>query len=152
MNEEITRRHNALVSEEDIVYVLGDLMMGPNVESGIALVEQMNGFKVIIRGNHDSLKRTRAYEALYPVYDALRIKECGYNFLCHYPTLTANFEENIKTCTISLFGHTHQQTNFYNEMPWLYHVGMDSHDCYPVSINEVIKDINEQVKNCKAFL
>lgn len=153
MNEELVRRHNYIVQEEDTVYVLGDLMMGPDIESGMELIKQMKGKKIIVRGNHDSDKRVKAYEAIYPVHDALRIKYNGYNFfLCHYPTMTANFESHIKACTISLHGHTHQQTNFYEEMPWIFHVGVDSHNCFPISIDEVIKDINEQVKNCEAFL
>ena len=45
---------------------------------------------------------------------------------------------------INLYGHTHQQTNFFNDNPFMYHVGVDSHDCYPVSIDEIIYDIKEK--------
>lgn len=144
MNEELVRRHNHVVQEEDTVYVLGDLMMGPDVESGMELIKRMKGKKIIIRGNHDSDKRVKAYGTIYPVHDALRIKHDGYNFfLCHYPTMTANFENHIKACTISLCGHNHTLDRFkdMNNGILAYHVELDCHDCYPVSLDKIIFDI-----------
>jgi calcineurin-like phosphoesterase family protein len=74
----------------------------------------------------------------------------GYHFyLSHYPTFTSNLEkESLKQCTINLFGHTHQQDNFYQGIPYLYHVGMDSHDCYPVLLDNAIEDMKQEVKKC----
>ena len=42
---------------------------------------------------------------------------------------------------INLFGHTHQTTNFYNDNPYMYHVGVDSHDCYPVLLEDILESI-----------
>ena len=67
-------------------------------------------------------------------------------FLCHYPTFTANYDDKpYHNHMINLYGHTHQQTNFYNNNPFMYHVGVDSHNCYPVSIEEIDKDIHEKI-------
>lgn len=154
MNEELVRRHNEVVDKDGIVYVLGDSMLGPDPYVGINFINQMNGKKIMILGNHDTKRRVEVYDEYYiPTFDALRIEYKGYKFfLCHYPAMTANFESNIKECTISLFGHTHQQNSFCNEMPWLYHVGADSHDCYPVLLDNVIQEIKDKVKECKIFL
>ena len=45
---------------------------------------------------------------------------------------------------IVLHGHTHQTTNFTNDNYFVYHVGVDSHNLYPVSLEQIIKDIQEK--------
>ena len=54
--------------------------------------------------------------------------------------------------TLNLYGHTHQQTNFYQDMPFIYHVGLDSHNCTPVHIDQIIEDMKNKVDECKAML
>ena len=69
--------------------------------------------------------------------------------MTHYPCFTANLEkESLKQCTINLYGHTHQMTNFYQDIPFMYHVGIDSHGCAPVSIDQAILDMKAKVKEC----
>ena len=73
--------------------------------------------------------------------------------MSHYPTFTANLEkESLKQCTINLYGHTHQQSNFYNDIPFMYHVGVDSHNNCPVSIDEAIRDMYRKAEECKEQL
>ena len=78
----------------------------------------------------------------------------GYHFyLSHFPTLTGNLEkESLKQCTCNLFGHTHQTTNFHLDMPFMYHVGVDSHNCYPVSLDDIIQEMKAKVIECLAEL
>ena len=74
----------------------------------------------------------------------------GYHFyLSHFPTITSNLEkETLKQCTICLFGHTHQNNNFFMDMPFMYHVGVDSHNCTPVLLDDAIEDMKAKVKEC----
>ena len=86
---------------------------------------------------------------------AYLIKYRKYSFyLSHYPTLTANLDEGapLKAKVINLFGHIHQQSNFYMDNPAMYHVGVDSHNCYPVLLDTIIEDINQQAKECLKML
>ena len=74
-------------------------------------------------------------------------------YLSHYPTLTGNLEkESLTQMTLNLFGHTHQKTNFYMDMPYMYHCGIDSHDCKPVLLDNIIEEMYAKVKECKEFL
>ena len=75
-------------------------------------------------------------------------------YLSHYPTFTSNLEKgnNIREHVVNLFGHTHQQTNFYNDIPFMYHVGVDSHNCTPVLIDDIIEDIKNKTKECMEYL
>ena len=155
MNKAIVERHNALVAPEDIVYVLGDLMLGDI--SNIKYIEQMNGWLRIVRGNHDTDNRALTYMGLskfMTMGDALTLKYKQHHFyFSHYPTLTGNLEkESLKQMTLNLYGHTHQKTNFYMDMPFMYHVGVDSHDCKPVLLDDIIEKMYAKVKECKEFL
>lgn len=156
MNAAIVENWNNTVSMEDDVYVLGDLMLNDNDE-GLRLIKSLKGNIHIVLGNHDTDSRIEFYNQCWNVVEvenALRLKYNGYHFfMTHYPCITANLEkESLKQCTINLFGHTHQQNNFYQDMPFMYHVGVDSHKCVPVSIEQVIEDCKAKVKECKAFL
>ena len=53
---------------------------------------------------------------------------------------------------VNLFGHTHQTSNFYKGDPWMYHVGVDSHDGYPISLDQVLEDIRAEMKKCETML
>lgn len=151
MSEKIISRWNSRITKDDDVYILGDLVMG-GVEN-VELLKQLNGKIHIIYGNHDGPKKREAYAELENVIEcgwANMIKYKKYNFyLSHYPTITDN--EDIgeivspKECVINLFGHTHQFDDFYDTNDGynfrMYHVGVDSHDCFPVPIDEVIEEI-----------
>lgn len=74
-------------------------------------------------------------------------------YLSHFPTLTANLnDKNIKQCVINLFGHTHQQTNFYEDRPYMYHVGVDSHNSTPILLDDIIEEIFTKAKECENYL
>lgn len=157
MNNAIIERHNKVVSPEDDVYVLGDLMLGSDLEKGLNLINQLNGKLHIVRGNHCTDRRWEAYQELSNTIEAdnaLYLKYHKYHFyMSHYPSLTGNLEtEALKQMTLNLYGHTHQKTNFYMDIPYLYHCGMDSHNCQPVLLDDIIKEMHTKVEECKSFL
>ena len=156
MNDAIVSNWNAIVQPEDDVYVLGDIMLNDN-ESGIKLLKQLKGKIHIILGNHDTEARVELYNNCYNVVEvcyATVIKYNGYHFyLSHYPTMTANLEkESLKKCMINMFGHTHSKNKFYNDIPFMYNVACDAHNCTPVSIEQAIIDMEAKVKECKDML
>ena len=67
-------------------------------------------------------------------------------YMSHYPTLTANFDEkHFSQHVINLHGHTHQRTNWLQlDNPFMYHVGVDSHNNTPVHIDEILVDIKNR--------
>ena len=160
MNAEIIRRWNERVYPDDDVYVLGDLTLG-DVEEGIRLIAKLNGYLHIMRGNHDTDKKVERYLELPNVVsvqyaDVLKYGKAVF-WMGHYPTITANYDDDkpwVKH-VVCLFGHTHQEQPFYNDNPYMYNVGMDAHNCTPITIDEIIADIrkkkeelnNEQMAN-----
>ena len=147
MNEAIIEKWNKVVRKDDIVYHLGDVMLMDNI-TGLKLLRQLNGTIYIALGNHDTDSRVCQYKNCYNVTDiqfGYRVAGPGKKtlVLTHYPTITANGED---TRTLNLFGHTHQKTNFFKnedgtERKYMYHVGMDSHDCTPVNLEDILAEI-----------
>ena len=148
MNEEIIKRHNSVVSENDDVYVLGDLCMSADLLGNKNLIERLNGRLHIVYGNHDTDNRIGMYLTCQNVVElcgyATILKYKKYRFyLSHYPTNTGNYDDDgrgLKGRTINLCGHIHT-TNEFEDMDkgqLSYHVEMDAHDCYPTSIEEII--------------
>lgn len=157
-DKEIIRKWNEVVSPEDTVYLLGDLMLNDN-EHGMECLKRLNGNIKIIWGNHDTDTRKALYETLPNVEIlgyATVVKIDKYHFyLCHYPTYTSNLENGapLSQHMINLYGHTHQHgSNFYHDIPFMYHIGLDSHNNYPVSFEQVIIDIKNEVNTCYAML
>ena len=156
MNLAQVQKWNEIVDDEDDVYALGDLMLGD--PSNIEFIKQLKGHIHIVLGNHDTANREKMYRELPNVVEiaevGIRLKYKKHHFvLTHYPMLTGNLEnESLKQMTLNLYGHTHQLTNFYNDMPFMYHVGVDSHDGVPVLLDDVIEEMYAKVKECIEFL
>lgn len=146
MNEAIIEKWNATVKDEDIVYHLGDVMMGADLEAGLRLVQKLKGQKYLAFGNHDTDARMKAFAANHffkEIQMGYRLKLKKTTFIAtHYPTITANGNDNR---VLGLYGHTHQQTNFFSDeagiRTYMYHVGVDSHDCTPVNLEELVAEI-----------
>lgn len=146
---------NEVVNPEDEVYVLGDLMLEDNCY-GLSCIKQLKGQIHVILGNHDTVTRQELYNNCYNIISidyALEIKlNKNYFWLSHYPTITANYDDDKPWAKhlINLFGHTHQTNKFYTyndngekTNPYMYNVGLDAHNNYPVSLEQVIEDIKE---------
>lgn len=156
MNEAYVERWNSTLGNDDDIYVLGDLMLGS--ADNIKYLERLNGKIHIVLGNHDTDSRAKLYKELPNVVEiaevGIRLKYKGYHFIMtHYPMLTGNLEkESLKQMWLNLYGHTHQTSNFYNDMPYCYHVGTDSHNGFPVEVEEILDEIHSKVLECKSYL
>ena len=150
MNGAIVERWNEVVKKDDIIYNLGDFAMS-DIQLSIPYIKALNGNIKWILGNHESEKKVSAICEANPNIqvvgwaDMLKYGK-KYFYLSHFPTLTSNTDDShLWHRVINLHGHTHQKTNFlYPDNPFIYHIGVDSHNCYPVSIEEVIADIKNR--------
>ena len=53
MNKHLIKEYNKIVRDEDIVYFLGDIGLGATNGMLTKIISQLNGTKILIRGNHD---------------------------------------------------------------------------------------------------
>ena len=137
---------NSIVKPEDEVYVLGDMMLVDN-EHGMECVGALHGRIKVIFGNHDTSTRRSLYLAA-PTIEVMgfahQIKYGKYHFyLSHYPTSVGNYDDEIiHNKFYCLCGHTHTQDKFKDFASFKsYHVELDAHNNYPVSIETIIQDI-----------
>ena len=144
MNKTIIERFNSKVQPEDTVYILGDIMLGDNT-IGEDCLSQLNGNKIIILGNHDTNPRVEIYKkyAEEICYAKVIQYQTRSIYLSHYPTLTGNMDDTPGHCVLNFYGHTHQTENLNKDYYFMYHVGVDSHDCYPILIDDALAELKE---------
>ncbi len=102
MNEHIVQRWNAVVTDEDIIYHLGDVYFG----KGWEVLERLKGRKRLILGNHDNGKDQKLQKyfqkivmwRMFPEYNCL---------LTHVPV----HESSLFKVQYNLHGHIHQQAS-----------------------------------------
>lgn len=157
----IIRNWNSVVGIDDEVYHLGDVMLNDN-DYGLHCLSQLNGKIHIICGNHDTKTRAELYDQCINVVEVCQgAKELKigkkYFWLCHYPTITANCDDNKPWAKhlINIYGHTHQKDKFYHypteyaeKNIYMYCVCLDAHNNYPVELNEILTDIIEEEMWC----
>ena len=147
MNEEQMRKWNEVIAPDDEVWFLGDGMMNDNA-TGAMCWSKLNGKIHVIIGNHDSPTRIEIYKQLgFDIQDGKRLTYKKKNFvLSHEPMITSNGKFKGWRDTVNVHGHTHQTQNFTDKYPLMYHAGVDSHDGYPVLLDDIIEEINKHWK------
>lgn len=140
MNEIIVDNFNSILTDDDHLYLLGDCCMGLN-DISMPYLKHIKGHKHLIIGNHDTIARITEYQNRN-IFESIefgdRIKyHKTYFILSHYPMLVGN-ASNEKVW--NLHGHTHQKHKF-GSVPQCYHVGVDSHNCYPISLEQIHANI-----------
>ena len=94
--------------------------------------------------------RIELYEQCDKIIDikyADLIKIDGYSFyLSHYPTYTANYDDDKPWAKhlFNLHGHTHSKDKFFNNNPYMYNIALDAHNNFPVYYKEIIDDIKNK--------
>ena len=151
-DETIIKNWNELVSPDDDVYLLGDLMLNDN-EHGMKCLGRLNGRLHLIRGNHDSDERWKLYADSWNVVELcgwatqLRISKQSI-FLSHYPTITSNcdVEKPLKARVLNLCGHSHTKDPFADwDKGLIFHCEMDSNNCKPWNYEDIIKKVKEKI-------
>lgn len=149
MNETIIENWNKVVSEDDIVYHLGDFALGdksliPNI------LKRLNGHISFIMGNHDNLnimeKLSNEDHLITDLFWEEVIKVGKKTIILnHYPFSSLpdpNYNDNI----IQLHGHVHSTP----DKPWnyfdnQYDVGVDNNNFTPVNLAELLDKIHYKV-------
>jgi calcineurin-like phosphoesterase family protein len=110
-NECLIKAWNDVVSENDVVFHLGDFAFG-RIEDSLSILDKLKGKKVLIAGNHDvrhlnySLFRDH-FNSIKFGYHEVEVSFQGRNtlvVLCHYPLESFN---KMRYGSFHLHGHCH---------------------------------------------
>lgn len=146
----LVRRWNEKVRPEDEIYILGDFSDG-TPEQTATLLRQLNGKKYLIIGNNDCyledehFPQGELFAWVRPYYE---LHALGTTFvLFHFPIeVWAGYRKN----SVHLHGHTHRRVPMIEPIR-RYEVGVDSHDGYPVSIDEVWRAVEPMHNENRPF-
>ena len=106
MNKTLIDNWNSVVTNNDTVVILGDFCWGLE-DDWIKILDQLNGDKRLIRGNHDLKNMSQALKSRFKsIKDYDEIKDDGKRVLVsHYPIPCYRGDYNHDI--IHLFGHVH---------------------------------------------
>lgn len=130
MNDEIIRKHNERVSENDVVYHLGDFTLKEK-KFAESVISQLNGKHIFIKGSHDYWNKD------LPFLIEVEARSC-YLVLCHYAMLTW---PRSHYGSIQLFGHSHGKLGSQYPKKQM-DVGVDTNNFYPYSLDEIINKMS----------
>lgn len=111
MEETMIANWNAVVRPEDTVHIVGDFCWG-KAEEWLRIVRQLQGRKVLIKGNHDLKQYPAELEKEFvAIKDYLEVSDVGADgrnrkvILSHYPMMFYKHSNN--RWYYMLFGHVH---------------------------------------------
>ena len=109
MEKALISNWNKVVTKQDTVYILGDFCWGKE-NDWIEILEQLNGNKVLIKGNHD-ITPQKSKKYFQDVKDYKEIDDNGRKvILCHYPI---PYFKNHYYGWYHLYGHTHNTFEYH---------------------------------------
>jgi calcineurin-like phosphoesterase family protein len=154
MNTALINNWNSRVTNNDHVYIVGDLFYGGRDAAGcdeaISIVKKLNGILHLIAGNHDiPYLNNTDYHYLFADVDHLRYLKHGgeHIFLCHYPL--AEWSGYFRG-SLHIYGHIHNQKEsaayeFMKTKERALNAGTDICNFMPVTLEELKKQ-NELFK------
>ena len=108
MNNDLVNRWNNVVSKNDVVYVLGDFAFGKEAIS--KYIQQLNGTKYLIKGNHDTYSNKFYREAGFKeVYDHPILVD--FFLLSHEP-----LQLSETTPYFNYYGHVHNDSKYQDNL------------------------------------
>lgn len=150
MNSVLIQNWNSCVKNDDEIYFLGDFMFKGGGEAANKLIEQLNGKKYLIKGNHDKFVDDRSFKKNYFVwmkdYYVLDYQKQKI-VLFHYPI----FEwDGYFRNALHLYGHVHNSGNKPGKQNPFDQLGkravnvcVDMNNFFPVSIEKILAETKD---------
>ncbi len=131
MNRTLIELWNARVRPGDTVWHLGDFALGAKPSQVSAIFQQLNGRKLLVKGNHDH-EATLELPWASPVRDIVEVAVDGARLvLCHYPMRAWR---GAFGGALQLYGHVHDLLPPSSQSC---DVGVDSWAYAPVSVAQI---------------
>lgn len=156
MAKDYIEKINSTINIDDTLYILGDTL-GGDMDKAYEMFKQINCNDIhIVCGNYETPKAIELLKndnRVKEIKDAIYIELEGYKFyLSHYPCRTGDFSligDPIKRKIWNLCGHTHTPDMFKELRMGIpaYHVEVDAHDGYPITIKQIVNDIEYFTNN-----
>lgn len=162
MNEVLIENWNNTVSNNDIVFHLGDFCFGGS-KLWNDVLNRLNGKIYLILGNHDIKQIRQGYKSRFEnisMQMSIKIEDKSI-LMNHYPFLCFAGSYNKENIPYILNGHVHTSKicntgkdfdRLSNMLPMQYDVGVDLNNYKPISFLELDEKIKTQIENNKNLL
>ena len=154
MNEILINNWNKTVTNDDTVYFLGDFSFKCNQNQADKILEQLNGKKYFIKGNHDKETWLNRIKEKHLIEDWFYYKEIADNnrrvILCHYPLHSWN---GLYRGSYHLYGHVHNNT--VDNTDWQknrFNVSCEVLDYTPKTLDQLIEERDRKEKEYKDLI
>lgn len=142
MNAIIIKKWNERVKDDDLVYVIGDMIFNASINKN--LIDYLNGRIILITGNHDRHNRVSSLNANI---DSIILNYANNQILL---THDPKYIQDEDSCyEMNLVGHVHNNwkvvKTVYNHI--ILNVGVDVNNFYPITLDEAIYIINHTALN-----
>lgn len=135
MNEELVKRWNQVICEEDEVYHLGDFGAAGQE---LSMLKRLKGRKFLLKGNHD-IQSNQYY------------RDAGFEEVYDYPFIIQNFwilsheplYVNTNMPYANIFGHVHNSPLFQTYSPQHYCVSVERIHYTPISFEEIMMTVRD---------
>lgn len=140
MRQVLINNYNETVKKDDTCFVIGDVaMLGTSQWEHLkGVIQQLNGTKHLIFGNHDDFKWQRYVDIGFTtVHSALWLREDNVDIvMAHDPSVYCTLNPD----TVLLCGHIH---TLFKSLPDqnVVNVGVDMWDYKPVNIDQIRKEL-----------
>jgi len=140
MDSGIIKNWNSTVSENDKVFLLGDLS-AYGKEKTAEICRSLNGEKYLVMGNHDNENELYYYD-------------CGFSGVSRYPVIYKNFwilshepmYINTNMPYANIFGHVHANPVYSDFSPQSFCVSAERINYTPIEFSEIKKCISDSKK------
>jgi len=141
MDEEIIKRHNEVVREDDTVIHAGDTTLKKSYQETMKYVSQLNGTNIFLIGSHDSWLKGSNHPYIWE-----KMIEGVYIVVCHY---AMRVWPRSHYGSWQLYGHSHGKLQPVGKQ---YDIGVDNNNFYPVSfeqLKEIMRDKSDNFNMVK---
>lgn len=128
----LVEQHNDVVTNDDIVIFVGDFAFC-GITSGKEILSRMNGYKIMVLGNHDVYHgkiKNFGYDELYV------LKELVYNdqklVITHFPFL------GVEDTHLNIHGHVHKGGMYDTEYTNHFNVNCEFINFTPIHIDKIL--------------
>jgi len=143
-HHQLIRNWNSVVGESDKVYVLGDVIVGKNVDyrEGFEVLKQMKGSKTLIRGNHDQLAAA-TYLEVFSRVEGVHTLDKPKLVMTHIPIHPSCADR--WWCGVHGHTHSHNILNGKGQIDWRYfNVCVEQINYTPIGLEALVEKVKQR--------
>jgi calcineurin-like phosphoesterase family protein len=143
MDDDLKAKWNETVGPDDTIIVVGDLAFG-NAGAKEELLKELNGYKVLVKGNHDETRakmmRAGFSEAYLELWGSVMVDGEPLTYLMrHVPCVDQKILDRFD---LMICGHVHEKWVY--SPPKTYNVGTDQWDFRPQRLKDILAHARER--------